>query len=324
MSMKPTCVPCAIFLLLIATFQSTLVQAQDNPLLKSWDTPFGAPPFSQISAEDFEPAFEFAMKQHLAEIDAICGNSNVPTFENTIAAFEDAGDDLSRVQRTFSALTSSATNDELRAIQSRMAPKMAAHSSKITLNAKLFARIDTLFEKRASLGLDEEQSRVLELTHKSFVRDGAKLQGADRERLATISKELAGLYTSFGQNVQKSTEAFTLELKDDADLAGLPGFLLSAAAQAAKERGKEGQVITLARSSFEPFMTFSPRRDLREKLFAGWTNRGDNDAGDCLCQGRWKRLENQGCIDGVAAAQRPIPWYGLQDSQHALPRKLLC
>jgi len=145
------------------------------------------------------------------------------------------------------------------------------------VSAKLFARIDPLFEQRASLGRDEEQSRVLELTHKSFVRDGAKLQGADRERLATISKELAGLYTSFSQNVQKSTEAFALELKDDADLAGLPGFLLSAAAQAAKERGKEGHVITLARSSFEPFMTFSPRRDLREKLYAGWTNRGDND-----------------------------------------------
>ena len=190
---------------------------------------------------------------------------------------EKAGQDLSRVQRTFSALTSSATSDELRAIQSRVAPQLAAHSSKITLNAALFARIDALFEKRASLGLDEEQARVLELTHKRFVRAGAKLEGENRERLAAISKELAGLYTAFSQNVQKSTEAFALELKAEADRAGLPDFVLNSAAQAAKDRGVDGYVITLARSSFEPFMTFSTRRDLREKLFAGWTNRGDND-----------------------------------------------
>lgn len=262
---------------LFATTTTVSAQSAGNPLLKSWDTPFGSPPFDQIDSEDFEPAFDVAMKRSLDEIDAICANSEKPTFENTIEALENVGEDLDRVQRTFSALTSSATNDELRAIQSRMAPKLAAHASKITLNAELFARIDDLFEKRDTLELNDEQIRVLELTHKRFVRAGAKLEGEDRDRLAAISKELAGLYTAFSQNVQKSTEEFALVLKDEEDRAGLPEFVLSAAAQAAKERGLDGHVITLARSSFEPFMTFSTRRDLREELYYGWTNRGDND-----------------------------------------------
>ncbi|MEM0925074.1 MAG: M3 family metallopeptidase, partial [Planctomycetota bacterium] len=268
----------AFLLLTLATnLQINAAQTTDNPLLQSWDTPFGAPPFDRIKADDFEPAFDLAMQRHLAEIEAICSNPDAPTFDNTIAELENAGEDLGRVQRTFSALTSSATNDELRAIQSRMSPRLAAHASKINLNAALFARIDVLFDKQATLGLNEEQSRVLELTHKRFVRAGAKLEGEDRERLAVISKELAGLYTAFSQNVQKSTEAFALVLNDEDDRAGLPDFVISAAAQAAKDRGMEGHVITLARSSFEPFMTFSTRRDLREKLYTGWTNRGDND-----------------------------------------------
>ncbi|MCR9245133.1 MAG: M3 family metallopeptidase [bacterium] len=252
-------------------------QSSDNPLMQRWDTPFGAPPFGRIGTKDFEPAFEAAMQKNLAEIAAISSNTSAPTFDNTIAALEQAGWDLARVQRTFSALTSSATNDELRAIQSRMAPRLATHSSAIMLNAALFARIDSLFNQRATLGLDAEQSRVLELTHTRFVRAGAKLEGADRERLAAITKELAGLYTSFSQNVQKGAEAFALVLSGDADRAGLPDFVLSAAAQAASDRGLDGQhAITLARSSFEPFMTFSTRRDLRAKLFAGWTNRGES------------------------------------------------
>lgn len=268
----------ASFLLALTTTLSTVhAQSSDNPLLQTWDTPFGAPPFDRVSAGDFEPAFEAAMQRNLAEIEAISSSADAPTFDNTVAALELAGQDLARVQRTFSALTSSATSDELRAIQSRMAPRMAAHSSAITLNAELFARVDKLFASRATLGLDAEQMRVLELTHTRFVRAGARLRGEARARLAAITEELAGLYTDFSQNVQKSAEAFALVLETESDRAGLPGFLLSAAAQAAAERGHEGKhVITLARSSFEPFMTFSTRRDLRERLFAGWTNRGGN------------------------------------------------
>lgn len=280
MALKLMCARGATSLLLVLTtiLPTVRAQAPNNPLLETWDTPFGAPPFDRIDTEDFEPAFEAAMQQNLAEIEAISSNADAPTFDNTIAALETAGQDLARVQRTFSALTSSATNDELRAIQRRMAPRLAAHSSAITLNAELFARIDALFTRQATLGLDAEQLRVLERTHTRFVRAGAKLEGEARERLAAIIEELAGLYTAFSQNVQKCAEAFALVLKDEDDRAGLPDFVLSAAAQAASDRGLEGQhVITLARSSFEPFMTFSTRRDLRETLFAGWTNRGDND-----------------------------------------------
>ncbi|MEM9413392.1 MAG: peptidase M3, partial [Planctomycetota bacterium] len=197
MTTKPICMRCIyiFILILITTVRIANAQTSDNSLLQDWDTPFGAPPFERIGVEDFEPAFETAMKKNLAEIDAICSSSDSPTFANTIEAIENAGEDLRRVQRTFSALTSSATNDELRSIQSRLAPRLAAHASKITLNADLFARIDALFEKRETLGLDDEKSRVLELTHKRFVRAGAKLQGEDRKRLAAITKELAGLYT---------------------------------------------------------------------------------------------------------------------------------
>ncbi len=280
MTLKRICARGATSLLLVLTtlLPTVCAQSTNNPLLQSWDTPFGAPPFDRISTGDFEPAFEAAMQKNLAEIEAIRSNGEAPTFENTIAALENSGKDLGRVSRTFSALTSSATNDELRAIQRRMAPRLAAHSSAIMLNADLFARIDSLFARRATLGLDDEQSRVLERTHTRFVRAGAKLKGEARDRLAAITEELAGLYTAFSQNVQKSAEAFALVLNDEDDRAGLPEFLLSAAAQAASERGLDGKhVITLARSSFEPFMTFSTRRDLREKLFTGWTNRGGNN-----------------------------------------------
>ncbi len=263
---------------LAMTSCSTFESSESNPLLQTWNTPFGTPPFDQIHTEDFEPAFATAMERNLAEVDAITAITDAPTFDNTIAALEKSGNDLARVSRVFSALTSSATSDELRAIQSRMAPRLAAHSSTITLNAELFARIDDLVSRQATLGLDAEQARVLERTHTRFVRAGAKLQGEDRARLAAITEELAGLSTSFSQNVQKSAEAFSLVLKNEADRAGLPDFAVSAAAQAGADRGMEGQhVITLARSSFEPFMTFSTRRDLREALFEGWTNRGDND-----------------------------------------------
>ncbi len=267
----------AIALLAMLPFTSN-ADSSDNPLLQEWETPFGSPPFDLIETEHFEPAFERAMEQHRSEIDAITSNTSAPSFENTIAALELAGQDLARVQRTFGALTSSATNDDLREIQSRMSPRLAAHRAAIVLDAKLFARIDSLFEQRASLDLEAEQARVLERTHTNFVRGGARLEGGDRKRLAEISEELAGLYTSFSQNVQKSAEGFTLVLETESDRAGLPEFAISAAAQAATERGLEGKhVITLARSSFEPFMTFSTRRDLREKLFKGWTNRADND-----------------------------------------------
>lgn len=257
---------------------SSVAAEMGNPLLSEWNTPFGAPPFSEVKPAHFVPAFEAAMATHNAEIEAIANNRARATFDNTIVALERAGSDLGRVSRTFFALTSSATNDELRAIQREMSPRLAAHSSAIALNEALFARIDDLFQRSGRLNLTAEQARVLERTHNSFVRAGAMLEGADRARLAEITEELASLYTTFSQNVQKDAEQFALVLETPADKAGLPDVVLSAAAQAASERDMEGKhVITLARSSFEPFMTFSTRRDLREQVFNAWTNRGDND-----------------------------------------------
>jgi peptidyl-dipeptidase Dcp len=262
----------------------TAATVAGNPLFAEWTTPFGTPPFAQIEPEHFEPAFAHAMALHRQEVAAIAANPEPPTFVNTIAALERAGRDLDRVERVFSVFTSSATSDEYRAIQRTMSPKLAAHTSAIMLDEALFARVDRLHERRDALDLAPEQARVLERTHTRFVRAGAELTGADRARLAAITEELATLQTAFGQNVQKDAEAFALVLETAADRAGLPDAVLNTAAQAAAERGHEGRhVITLARSSFEPFMTFSTRRDLREAVFRAWTDRGgsgneyDND-----------------------------------------------
>ncbi|MEO1137326.1 MAG: hypothetical protein AAFW68_12100, partial [Pseudomonadota bacterium] len=260
------------------TVEATRGAVADNPLFSEWTAPFNAPPFQAIEPDHFIPAFEHAMALHNAEIDAIAANRTPASFSNTIVALERAGADLLRVQRTFSALASSATNDEIRTIQREMSPRLAAHNSAIALNEDLFARIDTLYRTADSLDLNAEQARVLERTHNRFVRAGAKLEGDDRARLAEITERLASLYTAFSQNVQKDAEEFTLVLKSDKDKAGLPDFVVSAAAQAGADRDMDGKhVITLARSSFEPFMTFSTRRDLREQVFNAWTNRGDND-----------------------------------------------
>ena len=250
----------------------------DNPFFQAWDTPFEAPPFDLIKEEHFVPAFEKAMASHNAEIDAIATNPDAPTFENTIVALELAGNDLTRIQRIFYTVAAAATNDEIRAIQSEMSPRIAAHNSAIALNAALFARIDTLQENSSTLSLSAEQARVLELMHTGFVRAGAMLEGDDRKRLAEITEQLASRYTAFSQNAQKDAESFALILESSEDMAGLSESAIGAAAQAATDRDMEGQhVITLARSSFEPFMTFSTRRDLREKVFNAWTNRGGND-----------------------------------------------
>ncbi|MEQ8405179.1 MAG: M3 family metallopeptidase [Oceanicaulis sp.] len=245
-----------------------------NPLLAQWDAPFGAPPFDQIEAADFIPAFETAMESHNAEIEAIATNSQAPTFENTLLAMETAGGDLGRVSRVFFNLASSASNDAIRAIQREMSPRLAAHTAAITLNEDLFERIDTLYQQRETLDLTPQQLRLLDVTHEDFVRAGAKLEGEDRERFAEIRSRLAALYTQFSQNEQGDREGYTLAL-DAEDIDGLPGYVVSAAAGAAADRDMEGHVITLARSSVEPFLQTAPDRDLREQAWRAWMSRGD-------------------------------------------------
>jgi peptidyl-dipeptidase Dcp len=248
-----------------------------NPLLGAWATPQGAPPFADITPGHFRPAFEEAFAAHDREIDAIARNPAAPGFDNTIAALERSGRLLDRVSSVFHALAGAHTNDELLAVEREISPRMAAHWNAIRLNDALFVRIDKLWRERAALDLSAEQERVLERYHTTFRRAGAGLEPAKKRRLAEIGEQLAKLGTQFSQNVLADEQSWTLELEGEDDLAGLPEFLRTAAQSAAQERGRAGKhVITLARSSVEPFLQSSRRRELREKAFRAWTARGEN------------------------------------------------
>jgi peptidyl-dipeptidase Dcp len=252
-------------------------QTTANPLLQPWTAPHGLPPFDAIRPEHFAPAFEAAMREHRAELDAIAAQTEAPSFANTVARLDASGRLFARLDGVFHNLCASETSDALQAVQRELAQPMAAHSNAIYLNERLFARLDELHARRAGLGLTAEQQRLLEQLHSDFVRAGARLQGADRERFATLNERLAALMTAFGQNVLADESAFRLTLATEADMAGLPAFVRDAARQAAADRGLAGAVITLSRSLIVPFLTFSERRDLREAAWRAWTTRGEHD-----------------------------------------------
>ena len=247
-----------------------------NPLTH-WTGPLGLPDFSKLSDDAFGPVFESALAAHQAEIDAIAANAQAPTIENTLAALELSGQPLDHVSSIFWCRAGAHTNDEIQAMEREIAPKMAKHGSAISMNAALFARIDALYQKRDTLGLDAETLRVLEQSWKGFVRSGARLNDADKKRLSAINEELASLGAKFGQNVLADEKDWVLFLDEGDDLAGLPEFLRNAMAEAAELRGQKGRyAVTLSRSIYEPFTTFSERRDLREKAFRGFAMRGEN------------------------------------------------
>ena len=246
-----------------------------NPLLQDWTGPHGLPPFARLRAEHFEPALRTAMQAHRDEVTAIASQPAAPDFDNTVAALDRAGHRLSRIAPVFYTLTASATSEELQGVQRAMAAPMAAHHSAIYTDAALFARIDALHERRATLGLSGEALRMLERTHLDFVRAGARLAPAPRQRYADVMQALAGLTTRFAQNVLQEESAWTLPLADEASLAGLPDFVRAAARQAALDRGLDGHVVTLSRSLVVPFLSFSTRRDLRERAWRAWTGRGE-------------------------------------------------
>ena len=257
---------------------SSSSSASRNPLLADWTTPFGVPPFGEIKPEHFTPAFTAALAEHRTEIDAIADNPAPANFDNTIVAMERAGHRLDRVSAVFHGLAGAHTNDALLTIEREMSPKLAAHGNAIRLNDRLFRRIDLLWQRRESLGLTPEQARVLERYHINFRRAGAGLDGEKKARLAAITEQLATLGTQFSQHVLADEQSWTLTLDGEDDLAGLPDFLRTAAAQAAQERQQGGKhVITLSRSSVEPFLQASRRRDLREKAYRAWIARGDNN-----------------------------------------------
>ena len=247
-----------------------------NPFFETWNTPFELPPFDCIRPEHFPSAFDRGMAKHVAEIERIASASEPPSFANTVEALERSGRLLRRVSRVFNNLASSATNPALDAIDRDYAPKLAAHRSRIMHDVGLFARIDALSRERDTLGLAPDQRRLLERQHLNFVRAGARLDPAQKARMAEILERLASLHTLFGQNVLHDEDEWRLVL-DESDLAGLPDFTRAAAAEAAKARGlNERYAITLARASVEPFLTFSARRDLRRTAYEAWTARGEH------------------------------------------------
>ena len=249
------------------------MNSEKNPLLEAWTTPFGVPPFDRIEAGHFAPAFEAATAAHKADIAAIAADPATPSFANTIEALERAGEALGRVASTFFNLTLSQATPELQAVERDWSPKLARHRMEMALDPGIFARVEALHARRAELGLDPDQLRLLERRHMGLLRAGAALDQAARDRLTEISTDLATLHTTFGQNVLADENDWQMVLTAQ-DLDGLPDFARAAAAEAAKERGVEGYVITLSRSSVEPFLTFSGRRDLREKAWRAWVARG--------------------------------------------------
>ena len=254
----------------------TNTNLDENPLLEPWTGPFEAPPFDRIEPGHFRPAFDAALKVARREVDAIAANPAPPTFANTIEALERSGRSLDRVGGVFFNLTGAATNDELQAIEREIAPVLARHRNETYLNEALFKRIDALKAEEDGLGLSAEQARVLERYHLNFTRAGAGAQPDAKARLAAIGERLATLAAEFGQNVLADEKAW-LMLLDEEDLDGLPDFYRASAARIASERGHpERFAVTLSRSSIEPFLQFSARRDLREAAFRAWEARGEN------------------------------------------------
>jgi peptidyl-dipeptidase Dcp len=249
-----------------------------NPLTQPWTGPFGGvPPFDKVRVADFKPGLEAAMAEELKEIEAIANNSAPPTFENTIAALERAGRAGDRVSTAYGIWGATLSTPEVRTIETEMEPKLSAHSDRILQNEKLFRRIDAVYQARETSNLTPEQKRLVWLRWNAFVRAGARLDPIAKARVAAINEQLAGHFTRFNQNLLADETDYVLYLKTDAELAGLPADVRAAAAAAAKERNRPGEYAILnTRSSVDPFLTYSNRRDLREKVWRTFYSRGDN------------------------------------------------
>ncbi|MFC1654561.1 M3 family metallopeptidase [Myxococcota bacterium] len=248
-----------------------------NPFFEEYGTPFGVPPFDRITNAHYLPAFDKAIEMHRQQIAAIVGNSEAPSFENTVEALDRSGEPLGRVARTFFGLLSAHTNDEMQKIAKQVAPKLSKHQDDILLNLDLFKRVKAIHQQIDSLDLDVEQKTLLNELYLDFVRGGADLDEKSQARLREINEQLSLLSLQFRENILKENNKFELVLETKEDLAGLPDRVISAAEKAAKERGHEGKwVFTLHKPSLIPFIQFSDRRDLREKMFKGYITRGNH------------------------------------------------
>jgi peptidyl-dipeptidase Dcp len=250
----------------------------NNPLLAKWTGPYGGvPPLDQVKVEHFKPALEWGMELTRRELDAIAKNPAPATFENTIAAMDNTGRTLNDVATHYGIWGSTLSSPEFQAVETEMDPKLAAFSDEVTQNAALFARIEAVYNSPEKSKLTPEQQRLTWLTYTNFVRAGAKLDEAGKKRMGEINQRLATLYTSFSQNLLHDEENYATVLESEKDLAGLPDSVRAGAAAAAEALGQPGKwAITNTRSSMEPFLTYSSRRDLREKVWKNYVNRGDN------------------------------------------------
>ena len=255
---------------------------KENPLLTKWDTPYQTPPFDKIKLEHYEPAFDQAMAEQKAEIEAIASSNDKPTFANTIVAMEFAGKSLTRVAEVFYNLLSCETSDSLQAIAQRVQPKITELSNDISLNGELFARVKAVYDKRDSLGLEVDQMTLLDKSYKSFTRNGANLSEADKAVYRELTSELSGLTLEFGQNVLKATNAFSMTIpqEDSAKIAGMPTFAVEGMAQEAAESGEKGWKVTLQAPSYRPFMTYCADRGLKHTLWLKYGSRAYKDEFD--------------------------------------------
>ena len=270
-----------LFIILI-TFSS--IQAMENPFYKNYKTQFEIPPFSEIEEKHFMPAYFKGMEEHNNEIVQIIQNTEKPSFENVIIAMERSGELLDKVNAVFFNLSGSATNKKLQEIEKEISPKLSQHYDSISLNPYIFKKVSLLWEDVDNLNLSQEERKILEETYKRFIRSGALLEGLDKDRYADINQEISKLSVQFSQNLLAETNNFEIILSRD-DLKGLPEDIVNLAKEEADNKFKKTSdkkyankyIFTSHRSSMYPFLTYSERRDLREKLYTGYIMRGDND-----------------------------------------------
>ena len=252
----------------------------DNPFFAEWDTPYGIPPFDRIEDAHYAPAFDAGIEQLRADIAAIRDNPEPPTFENTIEALELAGPLLDRVVNVFSNVSNTDTNDALQELEVEIYPRLTGEQDAILLDDQLYARVKAVYDARETLGLDPQQLRLVELTHRDFVRRGAALDADAKVRMKEINARLSELGTVFGQNLLKQTNSFELHVTDEAELAGLPASMIGSARAKAEGKGKEGWVFGLDRGTYEGFMTFADNRELRRQMNQAYRVRGAQGGGE--------------------------------------------
>jgi peptidyl-dipeptidase Dcp len=270
------------FLVIVFIICSFNTNSQDknmtNPFLKEWNTPFQTPPFDEIKIEYYLPSFEEGIRLQRVEVDAIINNTEQPTFENTILALEKSGKLLTNVSSVFYNLNSANTNDEMQKIAKTVAPLLSKHNDDINLNKKLFERIKTVYNEKEKLNLSTEQMTVLKNYYDDFIRGGANLTDEQKEKFRKINEELALLSLKFGENVLKETNSIGLIIENKDDLVGLPNAVIQSALEQGRAKGHEGKwAFTLQKPSFIPFLQYSEKRNLREKIFKAYINRGNNN-----------------------------------------------